>query len=214
MRREVKLPLEQLAPYLLEWPAGADVPTPLDWAALFGNAQPVELEIGFGKGLFLLNTALAQPSTNFVGIEIVRKYQLFAANRIAKRVVPNVRLACGDGHRFLAECVPAGSLHVVHVYFPDPWWKKRHHKRRLFTTPFVELCCRALRVGGILHFATDVEDYFHMASGHLAEVPALRPVPPRPATTVEHDMDYLTNFERKARKQGKPIFRTALERVE
>ena len=118
VRRVRHLPLEALGPYLLPLP---DPPAPIDWPALFGNDHPVELEVGFGKGLFLLTAALAHPGTNFLGVEVVRKYQLFTATRMAKRHLRNVRLACADARLFLSDCVGSASLRAVHVYFPDPW---------------------------------------------------------------------------------------------
>ena len=110
--------------------------------------------------------------------------------------------------------VADGSLQAVHVYFPDPWWKKRHRKRRLFTEEFVEQCARVLRPGGRLHVATDVEEYFGIMKGLLTEQPRLRELPPPEPKDPAHDFDYLTNFERKYRKQGKPIYRAAYEIAE
>jgi tRNA (guanine-N7-)-methyltransferase len=211
VRRSRRLPLEELAPYLLE---PAQPPVPLDWPAVFGNTNPVELEVGFGKGLFLLNAAESRPGVNFLGIEIVRKYQLFAATRFAVRGLRNVRLALGDARLFLRDGVPAMSLQAIHVYFPDPWWKTRHHKRRVFTPEFALLCERTLRPGGRLHIATDVGDYFQVMTELLAQNTQFVPVPPPEAGTPAHDLDYLTNFERKFRKQGKPIYRALYEREE
>src|SRR5918911_17609 len=99
MRRARRLPLEELAPYLWETPKARPgqppPPTePIDWTRVFGNDHPVEIEVGFGKGLFLLNAALACPDVNFFGVEIIRKYQLFTATRLAKRGLRNLRLAC------------------------------------------------------------------------------------------------------------------------
>ena len=210
VRRVSRPSPDELAPYLLEL---ADPPAPFDWAVLFGPGRPVEMEIGFGKGLFLLNASEARPDAAFVGVEIVRKYQLLTATRLAKRGRPNVRVACGDGRLFLRDRTPAASLHALHVYFPDPWWKKRHHKRRLFTAEVAAEIPRVLRPGGRLHFATDVEDYFHVAAGLIAALPELRPLPPPEPGDPRHDLDYLTNFERKFRKQGKPIWRACYERV-
>ncbi len=210
VRRVKRLPIEDLQPYLL---ALSDPPTQFDWPAIFGNDHPVELEVGFGKGLFLVNQSTARPDVNFVGIEIVRKYQFFVANRIAKRQRTNVRLACDDGKRVLREGVPAGSLDVIHVYFPDPWWKKRHHKRRLFTSEFVSECLRALRVGGQLSVATDVPAYAEVMKTLLVAEAALKLMPPPEPGSPAHDLDYLTNFERKFRSQGKPIFRFLCERI-
>jgi tRNA (guanine-N7-)-methyltransferase len=210
VRRTARLPPEQLAPYLIE-PA-AD-PTPLDWSAIFGNHHPVEAEIGFGKGLFLLTASQHSPDVNFLGVEIERKYTLFTATRLAKRGLKNVRLACADAKLFLKNHVVDGSLRAVHVYFPDPWWKKRHKKRRLFTEEFVAQSLRVLRPGGLLHIATDVEEYSGIMKGLLAEQPRLRALPPPEPNDPKHDFDYLTNFERKYRKQGKPIYRAAYEKL-
>jgi len=210
VRRGPRLPLEAIAPYLLPVP---DPAAPLDWAAVFGNANPVELEVGFGKGLFLLSSSENHPAVNFVGVEIVRKYQLFTATRLAKRERLNVRVACADARLFLRDCVAPGSLQALHVYFPDPWWKKRHHKRRVFTAEFVEQAVRVLRPGGRLCAATDVEVYYNLMLELLAPRTELRPVPPPEPGTPAHDLDYLTNFERKFRKQGKPIYRLTGEKV-
>ena len=211
MRRSTRLPLEELAPYLLEVP---DPPRPLDWAAVFGNGHPIEIEVGFGKGLFLVNAAQAVPGVNFLGIEIVRKYQLLAATRLAKRGLRHVRLAKADARQFLKDCVPAGSVQAVHVYFPDPWWKKRHWKRRVFTPEFANQCARVLRPGGRLHVVTDVADYFQVIQELLAQHTALAALPLSPLNEPAHDLDYLTNFERKFRKEGRPIYRGLYERLE
>lgn len=211
MRKGRRLPLEQLEPYLLPTP---QPPALLDLATLFGNDHPIELEVGFGKGLFLLRSAQERPGVNFVGIEIERKYQLFTATRLAVRDLRNVRLACADARLFLRDCVPAGSVQTLHIYFPDPWWKTRHQKRRVFTPEFAQQSARVLRLGGILSFASDVADYARMVEELVAAVPALRPLPPPESGTPAHDMDYLTNFERKFRQQGKPIYRMRWERRE
>ncbi len=210
MRKSARLPLEELEPFLLATP---DPPAPIDWATVFHNDHPVELEVGCGKGLFLLNASLACPDVNFVGVEIVRKYALFTATRIAKRGLRNVRMVCADAGRFLTGCVATASLRAVHVYFPDPWWKKRHHKRRVFTAAFAAQCARVLRPGGHLHVATDVAEYFAVMGEVLAQQKGLSPLPPPEMKGPEHPMDYLTNFERKARLQGQPVYRALYERA-
>jgi tRNA (guanine-N7-)-methyltransferase len=210
VRRGPRLSLEALQPYLLTLP---DPVAPLDWTAVFGNAQPVEVEVGFGKGLFLLSASEKHPDVNFIGIEIVRKLQLYTATRLAKRERGNVRVACGDGLLLLRDGMASGSLQALHVYFPDPWWKKRHHKRRVFTAAFVEQAIRVLRPRGRLCAATDVADYYQRMLDLLKSQTELQALPPPEPGTPAHDLDYLTNFERKFRKQGKPIYRLCYERI-
>ncbi len=200
MRRARRLPLEELSPYLLDVP---EPPRPLDWGAVFGNSDPLEVEVGFGKGLFLLTAAQANPGVNYLGIEIARKYQLFTATRLAKRTLRNVRVAKADARIFLRDCVAEQSCRAIHVYFPDPWWKKRHLKRRVFTPEFARQCERILQPGGCLHVVTDVFEYFEVIQGSVAENTHLQMLPSTDAEAAE----WLTNFERKFRLQGKPIYR-------
>lgn len=213
MRRSTRLPLEALAPYLLEAPPprGPFPPAlatePLDWRAIFGNDHPVEIEVGFGKGLFLVSESQARPGVNFVGIEIERKYVLHAATRLAKRALKNVRVAASDARWFLPTKVRAASVQAVHVYFPDPWWKTRHRKRKLLTEEFVTTCGQVLAPGGTLHLATDVEEYFVESQAMLARLPDWRLVDRPVEKTPTHEMDYLTHFERKYRKEGRSIYR-------
>jgi tRNA (guanine-N7-)-methyltransferase len=219
VRKPPRVSPEELRPFVLDAPPPHRPPDQpftfprCDWPTVFGNANPVELEVGCGKGLFLVTSAAERPDVNFVGVEIVRKYQLLTATRVAKRGLCNVRVACSDALVFLRECVPANSLQAVHVYFPDPWWKKRHHKRRLWTPEFAVQCSRALRAGGVLYAITDVEEYGRAIRELVDAQPALRFVTPPEPGTPAHDLDYLTNFERKFRKEGRPIFRASWEKV-
>jgi tRNA (guanine-N7-)-methyltransferase len=215
VRRSTRLPLEALAPYVLDLgpPAAGEPASPFDWRTIFGNDRPVEIEVGCGKGLFLLTAALARPDVNFLGIEIVRKYQLFTATRMAKRSLTNVRVCCADARVLLGERVPAASVQAVHVYFPDPWWKKRHHKRRVFTADFVASIERVLAPGGRLSAATDVESYFHVMADLVRARPGLSELPAPEPDAPANDLGYLTNFERKARLVGKQVNRIAAERV-
>ena len=221
MRKPRRLSPEELAPYQVQVPPKRKLEpgeTPpampsIHWGELFGNSNPVEVEVGFGKGLFLVTESQAHPERNYFGIEIVRKYQLYATTRIAVRKLPNAKTCCADAKAVLQHCITPESVDVVHVFFPDPWWKNRHKKRLLFTPEFAELVLRVLKPSGILHFVTDVPDYFEMVTGLLTNVPAFEMQPPREETAGDHDMDYLTNFERKFRRQGKPIYRSAYLKV-
>jgi len=187
--------------------------SPIDWAALFGNANPVEVEVGMGKGLFLLTSAVARPDTNFFGIEIVRKYQLYATTRFAIRKLPNVKTVCADARWIFRQFVPPASVAAVHVYFPDPWWKARHKKRRVFTPEFAADAARILREGGRLFLATDVEEYFGVMTGIVRSLPVFREVRAETSAAPVEEAGYRTNFERKARQKGTPVWRAEFERV-
>jgi tRNA (guanine-N7-)-methyltransferase len=188
-------------------------PEPIDWHATFGNPNPIEVEVGIGKGLFLLNEAMARPGTNFFGIEVVRKYQLYAATRYAIRKLPNVKTACADAKALLRDHVRTGSVAAVHVYFPDPWWKTRHKKRRVFTPEFAADAARVLVPGGRLLIATDVEEYFGVMAGIIRAMPAFREVAAETSAGPVEEMGYQTNFERKARLSGTPVWRATFERT-
>lgn len=179
----------------------------LDWCQVFGNGHPLELEVGSGKGLFLQNAGSARPGHNFLGIELARKYAGKAAERIAKHKLANVRVWPGDAKLFMHNHVPPASLVAVHVYFPDPWWKARHKKRRVFGPPLLADIERTLAPGGDLWIATDVEEYHGVMCELVAAHPAFEPSPWPELKDPTHELDYLTNFERKYRIEGRPIFR-------
>lgn len=215
MPRTKKFTREQLEPCLLpDIPRGA-VPPAIVWSELFANDHPIEVEIGFGKGLFLTTSATANPKINYFGVEIERKYQLFGATRLLERGLTNVCLACGDGRDILRDRVAPRSVQTVHVYFPDPWWKTKHRKRRVFTPEFALAAGNVLQVGGRLSIATDVEAYqavmIHIVRGmghsfHELSAPA--------SSEGKDENDYMTNFERKFRKQGRPIYRAIFQRTD
>lgn len=203
MRKPRRLSLEELAPYLWQPPTDD---SPLHWPDLFGNSLPVEIEVGCGKGAFLVAIAPEHPETNFLGIEIVRKYQLYTATRIGIRKLPNVKLTCTDARILLRDRVPVGTVQAIHVYFPDPWWKKRHHKRRVFTAEFVSSCARILQPQGRLYLATDVAEYFTIITDLCRAEPRLEAID-------AHALNTVTNFERKAQLDGTPIHRAAYQRL-
>lgn len=184
-----------------------ELPNPWDDAAVFAQAAPLEVELGSGKGLFLAGAAQQHPGRNFLGIELAQKYAAFAAARLARAGLANARMVQGDGLRVFREILPSETLAAVHVYFPDPWWKARHKKRRVMNESFLRDAERTLRAGGSLHFWTDVEEYFHAGLEAVREFTSLDgplAVPERPAA---HDLDYRTHFERRTRLHGQEVYR-------
>lgn len=188
-------------------PPATDPGRPLDWKTFFGNENPVEIDVGCGRGLFLVNASLAHPQTNYLGIELDYKEGRRAARRLWKRSQPNARVLGGDARVALSKFIKRGSVAGVHVYFPDPWWKRKHKRRRLFTDEFVDLAEAVLETGGLLHSWTDVEDYFGVIRALMDHHAAFEPLPPPPEQPPAHDLDYQTSFERRRRQLGATIFR-------
>ncbi|MCE5266302.1 MAG: tRNA (guanosine(46)-N7)-methyltransferase TrmB [Planctomycetaceae bacterium] len=184
------------------------LPQPWDAAALFGRTAPLEVEVGTGKGLFIRNAAANRPESNYLGIEVAHKYAQFAAAGLAKLGLTNAIVVDGDALRIFRELLPDDSLAAVHVYFPDPWWKKRHRKRRVMCEPFVRDIERTLMPGGSLHFWTDVEEYFQTTLEVLAAQTTLIGPLVVPETPAEHDMAYRTHFERRVRQAAEPVYRS------
>ncbi len=189
-----------------------DIRGMIDWPLFFGNDHPVEIDVGSGRGLFLVTAGEENPHINYLGIELDYREGRRAARRLKKRDLSNVRVIGGDVQTAFIKHVPPASVDAVHVYFPDPWWKRKHRRRRVFTDEFADLAARILKPGSVLHSWTDVEEYFGVISGlmdHHAKFTALEPPPER---EPEHDMDYQTSFERKKRKDGRPIYRGLWQR--
>jgi tRNA (guanine-N7-)-methyltransferase len=173
---------------------------PLDLEAAFGRKAPVVLEIGFGMGETTAAIAAAHPGTDFLGIEVHRPGVGALLARIAEQSLTNVRVIRHDAVEVVTHMIAPGALAGVHVFFPDPWPKKRHHKRRLLQPGFVHLLAQRLSAGGYLHAATDWEDYAHeMLATFSAEpllVNSVEGFAPRPSTRP------LTKFEARGTRLG------------
>lgn len=191
----------------------ARLPEPLDPVTLFPAAAPVELEVGSGKGLFLATAAAARPASNFLGVEISAGYARLCAARIAAAGRDNARMIHGDGTFLVRSLLPDACLAGMHVYFPDPWWKARHKKRRVLSEPFLVHAGRTLATGADLHVWTDVEEYFRASLEAAAATGLFAPPREEPADTPLHDLDYRTHFERRTRLADQPVWRAALTRT-
>jgi tRNA (guanine-N7-)-methyltransferase len=182
---------------------GVSVDCPLDWRQVFGRTAPVVLEIGFGMGETTAAIAAAQPGIDFLGVEMHLPGVGALLRRIDAAGLANLRIARADAVDVVRQIEP-GSLAGVHVYFPDPWPKKRHHKRRLLQPPFVHELALRLAPGGYLHVATDWQPYAEEILGVVSAEPLLanasegfaqRP-PWRP----------LTKFEQRGLARGHAVF--------
>lgn len=129
------------------------------WAETFGNDRGVIFEIGFGDGRSLVNQALMNPEFNYVGVEVYKPGIARLMHQVMKNDLSNIRVYCADALDVLEECVADNSLHGLQLFFPDPWPKLRHQKRRIVQTNFIDLVKRKVTSGGYVHMATDWEEY-------------------------------------------------------
>ena len=172
----------------------------------------VELEIGCGKGTFITEQAKERPGVNFFGIEWARWFWRYTSDRLRRNDCTNARAVRAEAGFFLDEHVPAESLSVLHVYFPDPWPKARHNKRRLIQPAFMPKVLRVLRPGGRLQVVTDHADYWAQIEATLRAAEGLTVVPYDPPGSAEEGEVVGTNFERKYRREGRPFYAIAAVR--
>lgn len=190
--------LEQL------WPRFGVAPGsgPVDLEALFGRDAPVTLEVGFGNGESLAWQAERMPERDFIGIEVHRPGVGHLLSELARRGLENVRIFNEDAVEVLESRIAPASLDTVQVFFPDPWHKKRHHKRRLIQPAFVRLVASRLRPGGWLHLATDWSDYARqMQQVMAASADLFAPEGPQPLATRPSSRP-ATRFERRGERLG------------
>ncbi len=196
------------------WPRfGVDYrPEPLDLATLFGNAHPVYLEIGFGNGNALTEMARRHPACNHLGIEVHTPGVGHLLRRLEEQGSENVRVLRHDAVEVLGDMIPDGTLAGTCLFFPDPWHKKRHHKRRIVQPAFARLLARKLVPGGFFHAATDWEDY----ALHMLEVldacPALHNTASDGRFVPRPEDRPLTRFEQRGLRLGHGVWDLVYER--
>ena len=199
--------LEELGPrFVLPYAA-----TPLDLEAAFGRGSPKILEIGFGMGDSTASIAANQPENDYLGVEVHTPGVGALLKRIGAAGLTNLRIVQHDAVEVLENMIPPASLDGVHIYFPDPWHKKRHHKRRLIQPIFVALLATRIKPGGYLHLATDWQDYAEQMLGVLQGEPSLvntvADYAPRPVYRP------LTKFEQRGLRLGHGVWDLVFRRV-
>jgi tRNA (guanine-N7-)-methyltransferase len=186
--------------------------SPLDLPAVFGRDAPRTLEIGFGNGESLVALAAAHPGRDFLGIEVHRPGVGHLLLRAAESNLGNLRVICRDAVEVLQRCIPGGSLDEVLLYFPDPWPKKRHHKRRIVQPDFVALVASRLRSGGVLRMATDWQHYAEQMLEVAGQCAALRNESPQGSYVARPDSRPVTRFERRGQRLGHDVRDLAFRR--
>lgn len=216
VRREGRMTAAQRRALDEHWPrygVECDAAAPLDLDTLFGRRVPRTLEIGFGMGEALFAMAEANPDRDHIGIEVYRPGVGSLLRRLAAHDVGNVRVLCCDAVDVLRDLIPEGALDAIHVFFPDPWPKKRHHKRRLIDPGFAALAASRLRCGGLLHLATDWEDYAYRMMEVLEATDGIRNVAGPRAWAERPQWRPPTRFERRGVRLGHGVWDLLFERA-
>lgn len=196
-------------------------------------ARPFEIEIGCGKGTFLVNQAAAAPGTNYLGIEWAHEFYMYAADRVRRRGLTNVRMLHTDATEFLRWRLPDAIVNVIHLYFSDPWPKKKHHKRRVVQDSFLGQAHRVLVPGGELRIVTDHDEYWEWMEEHFKRwatatpdevsklgpgnpgspsLPAFLRLPFTPPEWVGEDQLVGTNYEKKFKREDRPAHAVVLRK--
>jgi len=207
VRREGRMTKAQQRALTELWPRyTVQADSIIDFAAAFDRRAPVMLEIGFGNGEALSATAAAFPQNNYLGIEVHRPGIGNLLLQLERQGLRNVRVIGGDAKLVLREHVPPTSLDAVYLFFPDPWPKTRHHKRRLVQADFVQLVREKLKPGGCFHIATDWEDYAHHILQVLSRAEGFENIAGRGQYAPRPQYRLLTKFERRGRKLGHAVY--------
>ncbi len=207
VRREGRMTRAQRRALETLWPRYGVEPGEgvLDLDAVFGRHAPHALEIGFGMGDALLEMAAARPGWDFLGVEVYRPGAGSLIRRAHEQGLTNIRVVLGDAVELLERHLPPASLDAVYAFFPDPWPKKRHHKRRLVQPAFAARVARVLRPGGVLHLATDWEPYAEHMLAVMEAAPGFRNAA-GPGRYLEGRGERPeTKFERRGRALGHPV---------
>ena len=185
----------------------------IDFSEIFGRSGPVHIEIGTGKGTFLVNQAQAQPAINFLGIEWANKYYRHTVDRMGRWGLTNVKIIRTEAAFFIKEHIAGKSVDCFHIYYPDPWPKKRHHKRRFINKENTEEMIRCLKPGGVIRIATDHEDYWHQIQNVMKPLSQCEEIEFTPTAGAEAGERVGTNYERKYTKENRRIYTLALQKI-
>lgn len=185
----------------------------VSWRDIFGNDHPVEVEIGPGKGSFLFARALNTPERNFFAVEVNKRRAFRLAYRIERDNVSNLRAIHGDMRCLIRTSLWPGRVSVYHLYFPDPWWKRRHRQRRLFHVDFATALAQTVLPGGKILLASDVYEYFVQIVQQFSSISELQQFPWERDHVTTKGKPILTDFERKFRELGQPIYYAGFQKA-
>lgn len=179
---------------------------PFDFPTIYGNTNPIILEIGFGMGKSLVEMALQNPDKNYLGIEVHTPGVGACLAYAVEKHVKNLRIICHDATEILRDSIADNSLGGLQLFFPDPWHKAKHHKRRIVQSHFVETIYQKLQPNGFIHFATDWQNYAEQMLDVLKSAVGLHNVSPTNDYIPRPDFRPLTKFEQRGHKLGHGVW--------
>lgn len=185
----------------------------VDYQQVFERDAPVVLEVGFGMGDSLLSMVEAKPEADFIGIEVHPPGVGRLINNAAKAELNNLRVFMADAVDVLEDCIPDGSLDRFQLYFPDPWHKKKHNKRRIVQPEFIQLLRQKLAIGGVCHFATDWEPYAEHMMEVMSAAEGFKNQAPEYCFSLRPEYRPLTKFENRGQKLGHGVWDLLFERL-
>ena len=197
------------------WPKlGLDLsPSRLDFSDVFGNNNPLVLEIGFGMGRSLCEMAQQAPDINFVGIEVHRPGVGALLMKADELELNNLKVFCADANELIKHSIADNALNRLQLYFPDPWHKKKHNKRRLVKPEFVQSIRPKLEIGGIFHMATDWEHYAEQMMEVMEEAEGFKNISGKNCFSERPDYRPLTKFEERGQRLGHGVWDLLFERI-
>lgn len=185
----------------------------LNYAEVFGREAPVVLEIGFGMGDSLIEMARRAPEKDFIGIEVHPPGVGRLLARAAEEGLNNIRVYCDDAVEVLDQCIPDASLDTVQLFFPDPWPKKRHHKRRIVQPEFAQKVRQKLKVGGCFHMATDWENYAEHMMEVMSAAEGYHNAAGEGAYSPQPEWRPVTKFQQRGERLGHGVWDLIFERI-
>lgn len=214
VRREGRMTNSQQRALDTLWPRfGIDPETPIEPTALFGREAPTHLEIGFGMGHALFELAKTHPDEHYIGIEVHRPGVGRLLDEVDKSGLTNVRVLKHDAIEALKQQIPDNSLDSVMLFFPDPWHKKRHHKRRIVQPPFIALIRQKLKPGGLFHLATDWEEYAEWMMEILSQTEGMENRAGAQQFSPRPDSRPVTKFEQRGLRLGHGVWDLLFEKT-
>jgi len=186
---------------------------PVHWSEIFTNSNPIELELGCGRPHYILEKAILHPEINFIGIEYKSHWVNHAQEKITRLRLKNIHMLCGNARNILPSLIPDNFLNQLTIQFPDPWFKRRHFKRRLLDVPFTQILANKLQNRGMIFLQSDVKELFDLYLNLLENCPGLHNSADKSAHLKDNPMSVKSHREKKCILKELPVYRVLIQKI-